>query len=92
VQSAKAHAPCFDQMVVDPLHCDPMVTVAPPPELLTSSDLEEFCGCSKASTFIPPMSPTILGLTFSLENIISSELFDSLRPTIPKDSVTPQIS
>jgi hypothetical protein len=52
-----------------------MVVVAPPPELLTSSDLEEFCGCSKASTLIPPVSPTILGLAFSLENVISSDIF-----------------
>jgi hypothetical protein len=40
VQSAKAHAPCSDQTVVDPFHCDPMTIVAPPPELLISSDLE----------------------------------------------------
>jgi hypothetical protein len=92
VQSTKTHAPCFDQMTIDPLRCDPMVTITPPPELPTSYDLEEFCGCSKASTFVPPMSPTILGLTFSLENIISYDLSDSLRPTIPKDSVTPWIS
>jgi hypothetical protein len=69
-----------------------MVVVTPPLEILTSSDLEEFCRCSKASTFVPPASPTILGLAFSLENVISSEIFDSLRPTIPKDSVTPRIS
>jgi hypothetical protein len=42
MQSAKAHAPFSDQMVVDPLHCDPTTTVAPPPELLTYSDLEYF--------------------------------------------------
>jgi hypothetical protein len=42
VRSAKARAPCFDQMVVDLLHCDPMTTVAPPPELLISSNLEYF--------------------------------------------------
>ena len=28
-------------MTVDPLCCDPTVTVAPPPELLISSDLED---------------------------------------------------
>jgi hypothetical protein len=69
-----------------------MAVVAPPPEILTSSDLEEFCRCSKASAFIPPTSPAILGLAFILENIISSELFDSLRPMVPKDSVAPWIS
>jgi hypothetical protein len=60
--------------------------VAPPPEILTSFELEEFCGCSKASALIPPVSLTILGLAFSLKNIISSYIFDSLRPMIPKDS------
>ena len=69
-----------------------MATVSPPAELMTPSDLEEFCGCSNASALIPPMSPTILGLAFALENITSSYIFDSLRPTIPKDSVTPRIS
>jgi hypothetical protein len=29
-------------MDVDPLHCDLMATVAPPPELLISSNLEDF--------------------------------------------------
>jgi hypothetical protein len=62
--------------------------VAPPPELLTSSNLEEFYGCSKASALIPPVSPTILGLAFVLEDVNSYDLFGSLRPSIPKESVT----
>jgi len=92
VKIAKAHAPCFNQMVVDPLRCDPTVIVSPPPGLLTSSNLEESCGCSKASAFVLPMIPTILSLTFSPENVISSDISDSLRLTIPKDFVTLWIS
>jgi hypothetical protein len=41
VQSTKARAPFSDQTVVDPLHYDPTTTVAPPSELLISSDLED---------------------------------------------------
>jgi hypothetical protein len=42
VQSVKAHAPCFDQTVVGPLCCDPMVTVALSPELLISLTYKVF--------------------------------------------------
>jgi hypothetical protein len=42
MRSAKARAPFSYQMDVDPLHCDPMTTVAPPPDLLISSNLEDF--------------------------------------------------
>jgi hypothetical protein len=38
------------------------------------------------------VSLDISGLAFVLENIISSEIFDSLTPTVPRDSVTPRIS
>jgi hypothetical protein len=69
-----------------------MTVVTPPPKILTSSNLEEFCSGAKNSTFIPPASSTILGLAFSLEIFISSEPFDSLRPTTLKDSVTTWIS
>jgi hypothetical protein len=36
-QSLKARAPCFDQMIVGPLCCDPTVIVALSPELMIST-------------------------------------------------------
>jgi hypothetical protein len=46
----------------------------------------------KGLTLFPPASPTILGPAFTLQNVISSEIFYSLRPMVPRDSVTPRIS
>jgi len=69
-----------------------MLAVVSPPDILTSSELEEFGKFLKASTIVPPSSPDILGPTFTLENIISSYIFYSLRPMILRDSVSPWIS
>jgi hypothetical protein len=40
-----------DLTVQDPLHNRSKGCCSPPPELLTSSTLEEFCQCSKVSAF-----------------------------------------
>ena len=52
VQGAKVHAPCLDQIVVEPLRCDPMITVAPPPRILTYSDLEGFLSAQRIRTLL----------------------------------------
>jgi hypothetical protein len=73
VRSAKAHAPCSDQKVVDPLHCDPMTTVAPPPELLTCSDLEYFLSARRIRPFLL-LRARLLDFVCAPESTISSEL------------------
>jgi hypothetical protein len=49
-------------------------SVAPPLEILTSSDLEDFCQCSKASIFeLSPCDLDCLGLACALKHVISSD-------------------
>jgi hypothetical protein len=73
VPSAKVRAPCLDQMVVDPWHCDPMTTVAPPPELLTYSDLEYFLSARRIRPLLL-LRARLLDFVCTPENAISSEL------------------
>jgi hypothetical protein len=73
VPSAKVHAPCLDHMVVDPWHCDPMTTVAPPPDFLTYSNLEDFLSARRIRPLLL-LRACLLDFICTLENAISSEL------------------
>jgi hypothetical protein len=66
-----------DLTVQDPSTTNQMVVVAPPPELLISSNLEYFVSLQRFSAFeLSLANPTILGLAYALESIISSEILD----------------
>jgi hypothetical protein len=77
VRSTKARAPCIDQATIGPLCCDPMITAAPPPELLTYSDLDDFLRVQRPQPF-PLLWVHLLDFICTPESVISSEhdLFD----------------
>jgi len=54
-----------------------MIVVTPPPEILTSSTLEDFFQCSKVSSFeLSPANLTILSPSYTPSSIIYSDLLD----------------
>jgi hypothetical protein len=80
VQGTKVHVPCLDQTVVEPLRCDPMTIVAPPPRLLTYSDLEGFLSAQRIRPFLL-LRARLLDFICAPESTISSELdlFEGFR-------------
>jgi hypothetical protein len=80
VQVSKVHAPCLDQMTVDPLRCDPMTTLAPPPRLLTYSNLEGFLSAKRIRPLLL-LWAHLLDFFCAPEIAISSELdlFEGFR-------------
>jgi hypothetical protein len=83
VPSAKVRAPCLDQTVVDPWCCDPTTTVAPPPELLTYSDLEDFLSARRIRPLLL-LWACLLDFVCTPENAISFELDLLEYFTIPR--------
>jgi hypothetical protein len=73
VQGTKVCAPCLYQMVVEPLCCDLMTHVTPPPRLLTYSDLEGFLSAQRIQPFLL-LWARLLDFVCAPESAISSEL------------------
>jgi hypothetical protein len=82
VPSAKVHAPCLDQMVVDPRHCDPTSIFTPSPEILTYFDLEYFLSARRIRPFLL-LRACLLDFICTPESTISFEL------DLLEDFVTP---
>jgi hypothetical protein len=73
VKSTKAWAPCSNQTTIGPLRCDPTTTVAPPPELLISFDLEYFLSVQRPRPLLL-LWVRLLDFVYTPESDISSEM------------------
>jgi hypothetical protein len=73
MQGAKVHVPYLYWTTIGPLHCDLMTNVAPPPDLLISSDLEDFLSVQRPRLFLL-LWVHLLDFAYTYESVISSEL------------------
>jgi hypothetical protein len=73
VKGTKVFAPCLYQTVVKPLRCDPTTIVAPPPRLLTYSNLQGFLSAQRIRPFLL-LQTHLSDFVYAPESTISSEL------------------